>query len=99
MDRLTIPTDAPPVLHILTKPTGAVCNLHCSLCFFLGQEPLSPDGHGHLGDEVFPHCVLSQPSLAGGRADSVGEWPLIVQETSHLMRAIIVSGPMTMTKQ
>jgi hypothetical protein len=91
----------PPRIQVLARPTGAICNLHCSLCFFLGQEPLSPDGHGHPGDEVFLYCVLSQPSLAGGRADSDGEWPLTVQEikSPHLMRAIIVSWPMTMTEQ
>jgi len=91
----------PPRIHVLGKPTGAVCNLHCSLCFFLGQEPLSPDSHCHLGDEVFPHCLLSQPSLAGRKAGSDGEWPLIVQEikSPHLMRTIIVSWPMTMTEQ
>jgi hypothetical protein len=91
----------PPQIHVLAKPTGAICNLHCSYCFFLGQEPLSPDGYCHLGDEVFPHCVLSQPSLVVGKADSDGEWSMIMQEikSPHLMRAIIVSWPMTMTEQ
>ena len=94
-------TMMPPRIHVLGKPTGALCNLHCSFCFFLGQEPLAPDSRFHLIDEVFPHCVLSQPSLAVGKADSDGEWPLIVQEiqSPHLMRAIIVSWPMMMTEQ
>ena len=99
MDRLTIPTNSLPVLHILTKPTGAVCNLHCSYCFFLDKESLYPDSPSHLGDEVFSHCILSQPSLAERRADSEREWHWHEIKTSHLMRAIIVSGPMTMTKQ
>jgi len=91
----------PPQIHVLAKPTGVVCNLHCSLCFFLIKEPLSSDSRCHLGDEVFPHCLLSQPSLAGRNADPDEEWPLIVQEIQslHLMRAIIVSWPMTMTEQ
>jgi hypothetical protein len=94
-------TMMPPQIHVLAKPTGAVCNLHCSLCFFLIKEPLSPDSRCHLDDEVLPHCVLTQPSLAGIKADSDEEWPLVVQEiqSPHLMRAIIISGPMTMTEQ
>jgi uncharacterized protein len=27
--------EAPPAFHLLAKPTGAVCNLDCSYCFFL----------------------------------------------------------------
>jgi uncharacterized protein len=29
--------------HVLTKPTGAICNLDCSYCFFLSKEELYPD--------------------------------------------------------
>lgn len=92
-------TATPPQIHVLAKPAGAICNLHCSSCFFLGKEPLSSDSHFHLGDEVFPHCVLSQPSLAGGRADSEGEWRVQEIKSPHLMQALIVSWPMTMTEQ
>jgi uncharacterized protein len=34
---LTVP-EAPPAFHLLAKPTGAVCNLDCSYCFFLSKE-------------------------------------------------------------
>ena len=36
------PTDAPAAFHLLAKPTGAVCNLDCSYCFFLSKEMLYP---------------------------------------------------------
>ena len=34
------PKTAPPSFHVLTKPTGAVCNLDCTYCFFLSKEAL-----------------------------------------------------------
>ena len=34
--------DAPPAFHVLAKPTGAVCNLDCTYCFFLSKETLYP---------------------------------------------------------
>lgn len=32
----------PRPFHLLAKPTGAVCNLDCSYCFFLSKEQLYP---------------------------------------------------------
>ena len=29
--------------HILTKPTGPICNLDCKYCFYLEKEGLYPD--------------------------------------------------------
>lgn len=31
--------------HILTKPTGPICNLDCKYCFYLEKEVLYPDVH------------------------------------------------------
>jgi uncharacterized protein len=42
----------PPRIHVLAKPTGAVCNLHCSYCFFLNKEQLYPGSHFRMSDEV-----------------------------------------------
>lgn len=28
--------------HALAKPTGAICNLDCTYCFFLSKEALYP---------------------------------------------------------
>jgi uncharacterized protein len=38
--------------HILAKPTGAICNLNCSYCFFLAKEHLYPDSRFRMTDEV-----------------------------------------------
>jgi uncharacterized protein len=39
---LTYPDNAPQAFHLLAKPTGAICNLACSYCFFLDKELLYP---------------------------------------------------------
>ncbi len=31
---------SPPAVHVMAKPTGAICNLACSYCFFLDKELL-----------------------------------------------------------
>jgi len=46
------PTNSPPAFHILAKPTGAICNLNCSYCFFLAKEHLYPDSRFRMTDEV-----------------------------------------------
>ncbi len=33
----------PRAFHILTKPTGPICNLDCKYCFYLEKEALYPD--------------------------------------------------------
>ena len=37
------PAPAPRAFHVMSKPTGAVCNLDCEYCFFLSKEQLYPD--------------------------------------------------------
>ena len=46
------PPDAPPAFHLLAKPTGAVCNLDCSYCFFLSKEMLYPGSRFRMADEL-----------------------------------------------
>ena len=43
---------APPSFHVLTKPTGAICNLDCSYCFFLSKEELYPGSPFRMRDEL-----------------------------------------------
>jgi uncharacterized protein len=38
--------------HVLTKPTGAVCNLDCSYCFFLSKEHLYPGSTFRMSEQV-----------------------------------------------
>jgi len=47
----TIP-GGPPAFHLLAKPTGAVCNLDCSYCFFLSKEMLYPGSRFRMADEL-----------------------------------------------
>ena len=42
----------PPRIHVLSKPTGAICNLDCSYCFFLDKEDLYPGSKFRMTDEV-----------------------------------------------
>ncbi|MCJ7514246.1 MAG: anaerobic sulfatase maturase [Anaerolineales bacterium] len=48
----TMPTKAPPAFHLLAKPTGAVCNLDCTYCFFLSKEMLYPGSRFRMADEM-----------------------------------------------
>lgn len=43
---------APPAFTVLAKPTGAICNLDCSYCFFLSKEELYPGAKFRMNDEV-----------------------------------------------
>ena len=43
---------APASFHLLAKPTGAICNLDCTYCFFLSKEALYPDSPFRMTDET-----------------------------------------------
>ena len=43
---------APGSFHLLAKPTGAICNLDCSYCFFLSKEELYPGGEFRMADDL-----------------------------------------------
>jgi len=47
----TITVNAPPAFHLLSKPTGAICNLDCAYCFFLAKEMLYPGSRFRMADE------------------------------------------------
>jgi uncharacterized protein len=46
------PSGAPANFHVLAKPTGAVCNLDCTYCFFLSKEVLYPGSEFRMADDV-----------------------------------------------
>ena len=54
--RPTLPADrppsAPPGFHVLAKPSGPICNLDCSYCFFLEKEALYPGDRFRMPDHV-----------------------------------------------
>ncbi|HEX5000785.1 MAG TPA: anaerobic sulfatase maturase [Terriglobia bacterium] len=47
--------------HIMTKPTGAICNLDCSYCFYLEKEALYPEHRAHrdfrLSDSLLENYI------------------------------------------
>ena len=45
-------TGGPPAFHLLSKPTGATCNLDCAYCFFLSKEMLYPGSRFRMADEL-----------------------------------------------
>jgi uncharacterized protein len=47
-----LPAGAPPAFHLLAKPTGAICNLDCSYCFFLSKEMLYPGSRFRMADDL-----------------------------------------------
>jgi uncharacterized protein len=53
----TRPPGAPPAFHVLTKPTGAICNLDCTYCFFLSKEALYPGSPFRMTDETHEQYV------------------------------------------
>ncbi|WP_292463262.1 anaerobic sulfatase maturase [Methanolobus sp.] len=47
----------PSRIHVLAKPTGAVCNLACKYCFFLSKETLYPGSDFRMSDEILDRYV------------------------------------------
>lgn len=50
-----MPSPAP--FHVLAKPTGAICNLDCSYCFYLSKERLYPGSSFRMPDDVLEAFV------------------------------------------
>ncbi len=60
---------APSRFHVMAKPTGAICNLGCSYCFFLDKEALYPGSSFRMSDEVLERYV--EQLIASHRSDTV----------------------------
>ena len=52
-----LPAGAPPSFHVLAKPTGAICNLDCTYCFFLSKEALYPGSSFRMTDATHEQYV------------------------------------------
>lgn len=48
----TRPLTAPPSFHVMAKPTGAICNLDCSYCFYLEKESLYPGDRFRMSESL-----------------------------------------------
>ena len=66
----TLPKNAPPAFHLLSKPTGAVCNLDCKYCFFLSKEMLYPGSRFRMADDLL-ETYIRQLIESHGRAPEV----------------------------
>jgi uncharacterized protein len=61
---------APPAFHLMAKPTGAVCNLDCSYCFFLSKEMLYPGSRFRMAEDLL-ETYLRQLIESHGRVPEV----------------------------
>ena len=66
---VTVPT-APAALHVMAKPTGAICNLDCEYCFFLSKDQLYP-GSGFRMEPHVHEAYISQLLAAHEAAGEV----------------------------
>lgn len=46
----SLPINAPPGFHLLSKPSGSTCNIDCTYCFFLSKESLYPNEKNRMSD-------------------------------------------------
>jgi uncharacterized protein len=67
----TWPAHAPSVFHVLAKPSGAVCNLDCTYCFFLSKEGLYPDSDSRMGSAVLDAYVRQVMEAQRGPAVTI----------------------------
>lgn len=47
----------PSAFHLLSKPSGAVCNLDCKYCFFLSKEALYPGSNFRMSDDMLESYI------------------------------------------
>jgi uncharacterized protein len=57
-----------PALHVMSKPSGSVCNLDCDYCYFLSKEELYPGSGFRMPPDV--HEAYVEQLLAASRPDS-----------------------------
>src|SRR3954470_13799103 len=66
---------APPrAFHLLAKPTGAVCNLDCSYCFFLSKEMLYPGSRFRMAEELLETYVRQLIEAHGDAPEVAIAW-------------------------
>ena len=64
----------PPAFHLLAKPTGAVCNLDCSYCFFLSKEMLYPGSRFRMADELLETYIRQLVEAHAGVPEVTIAW-------------------------
>jgi uncharacterized protein len=76
MDRggALFPRSAPRQFHLLAKPTGSVCNLDCTYCFFLSKELLYPGSRFRMADHLLEAYLRQLIEAHGGAPEVVVAW-------------------------
>ena len=69
-----IPRSAPRAFHLLAKPTGAVCNLDCTYCFFLSKEMLYPGSRFRMADDLLDSYLRQLIEAHAGAPEVVVAW-------------------------
>ena len=65
---------SPTQFHLLAKPTGAVCNLDCSYCFFLSKEMLYPGSRFRMADELLDAYLRQLIEAHAGAPEVAVAW-------------------------
>jgi uncharacterized protein len=69
-----LPRSAPRAFHLLAKPTGAVCNLDCTYCFFLSKELLYPGSRFRMADDLLAAYLRQLIEAQAGLPEVVVAW-------------------------
>jgi uncharacterized protein len=69
-----VPRGAPRQFHLLAKPTGAVCNLDCTYCFFLSKELLYPGSRFRMADDLLEAYLRQLIEAHAGAPEVVVAW-------------------------
>jgi uncharacterized protein len=66
--------EARTAFHLLAKPTGAICNLDCSYCFFLSKEMLYPGSRFRMADDVLETYIRQLVEAHAGVPEVTIAW-------------------------
>ena len=69
-----IPRGAPRAFHLMAKPTGAVCNLDCTYCFFLSKEMLYPGSRFRMAEDLLEKYLRQLMDAHARSAEVVVAW-------------------------
>jgi uncharacterized protein len=65
---------APRPFHLLAKPTGAVCNLDCTYCFYLSKEMLYPGSRFRMADDLLDTYLRQLIEAHAGAPEVMVAW-------------------------
>ena len=69
-----LPAGAPAAFHLLAKPTGAICNLDCTYCFFLSKEMMYPGSRFRMADDLLELYIRQLMGAHAASPEVVVAW-------------------------